>query len=131
MTASERARLTLQPVRTACSALMALLVLALVGFAQAEVSASTAAASGGAGISAARQGETLALLRVTGKAQAVEARAGRPLPIKLVSGNPGALALVPGFVVAGKALSAQARIAPVLVAAPRSHANQPRAPPTA
>ncbi|WP_246505817.1 hypothetical protein [Mesorhizobium silamurunense] len=131
MTASERARSTLLAIRTACSFLMALLVLALVGFAQAEVSASTAAASGGAGISATRQGETLALLRVTGKAQAVEARAGRPLPIKLVSGDPGTLAPVTDFLVAGQALPAQASIAPVFVAAPFSHANQPRAPPTA
>ncbi|WP_245468088.1 MULTISPECIES: hypothetical protein [unclassified Mesorhizobium] len=131
MTALERARSTLLPVRTACSALMALLVLALVGFTQAEVSASIAAASGGAGISAKRQGETLALPRVTAKAQAVEARAGRPLPMKLVSGNPGALASVADFLVAGQALPAQAHIAPVLAAAPFSHANQPRAPPAA
>ncbi|KUM27854.1 hypothetical protein AU467_14375 [Mesorhizobium loti] len=110
---------------------MALLVLALVGFAQAEVSASTAAASGGAGISATRQGETLALLRVTGKAQAVEARAGRPLPLKLVSGNPGALAPVADFLVVGRALPAQPSIAPAFAGAPLSHANQPRAPPAA
>ncbi|WP_301006048.1 hypothetical protein [Mesorhizobium sp.] len=131
MTALGRARSTLLPVRTACSALMALLVLALVGFAQAEVSASTAAASGGAGISASRQGETLALLRVTGKAQAVEVRAGRPLPIKLVNGNPGTLAPAPDFLAAGQALPAQASIVPAFVAAPLSRANQPRAPPTA
>ncbi|RUV40347.1 MAG: hypothetical protein EOQ55_25120 [Mesorhizobium sp.] len=71
MTAPERARSTLLPSRTACSALMALLALALVSFAQAEVSASTASAPGGAGISAMRQGETLAWLRIAGKAQAL------------------------------------------------------------
>ena len=131
MTAPERARSTVLPIRTACSALMALLALALVSFAQAEISASTAFASGGAGISATRQGETLALLRVAGKAQALEARAGRPLPVKLVSGNPGILAPASDFLVGGGALPAQAGIAPVFVAGPLSHANQPRAPPTA
>lgn len=129
LTASERARSKLLPVRSACSALMALLVLALVGFAQAEISASTATASGGAGISATRQGETLALLRITGKAQAVEVRAGRPLPIKLVSGNPGALHPAGDFLVAGQALPAQPSIVPAFAAAPLSLANQPRAPP--
>ncbi|WFP60483.1 hypothetical protein [Mesorhizobium sp. WSM4904] len=131
LTASARARSTLQPFRTACLALMAMLVLALLGFAQAEVSASAASAAGGPGLSATRQGETLALLRVTGKAQAIEARAGRPLPLKLVGGNPGALASASDFLVAGQALPAQANFAPVPVAAPLSHANQPRAPPTA
>lgn len=131
LTALERARSTLLPVRTVCSALMALLVLALVGFAQAEVSASTAAASGGAGISATRQGETLALPRITGKAQAVEARAGRPQPIKLVNGNPGTLAPAPDFLVSGRASPAQAGTVPAFLAAPLSHANQPRAPPAA
>ncbi|WP_245480775.1 hypothetical protein [Mesorhizobium sp. M1E.F.Ca.ET.041.01.1.1] len=131
MTASERARSTLLPVRAACSALMALLMLALVGFAQAEVSASAAAVSGGAGISATRQGETLALLRVTGKAPGVEARAGRPAPIKLLTGNPGALAPSFDFVVVGRASPAPTSIVPAFAAAPLSHANQPRAPPTA
>ncbi|WP_245499327.1 hypothetical protein [Mesorhizobium sp. M1A.F.Ca.ET.072.01.1.1] len=131
MTAPERARSTLLPSRTACSALMALLALALVSFAQAEVSAPTAFATGGAGISATRQGETLALLRIAGKAQALEARAGRPLPVKLVSGNPGILAPASDFLVAGEALPAERGITPAFVAAPLSHTNQPRAPPTA
>ncbi|RWG58745.1 MAG: hypothetical protein EOQ64_07035 [Mesorhizobium sp.] len=81
MTAPERARSTLLPSRTACSALMALLALALVSF--------------------------------TG------------------SGNPGILAPASDFLVAGGALPAQAGIAPPFVAAPLSHPNQPRAPPTA
>ncbi|OBQ92968.1 hypothetical protein [Mesorhizobium sp. AA23] len=38
---------------------------------QAEVSASTASAPRGAGISAMRQGETLAWLKIAGKAQAL------------------------------------------------------------
>ncbi|WP_245466771.1 hypothetical protein [Mesorhizobium sp. M1A.F.Ca.IN.022.07.1.1] len=98
---------------------------------QAEVSASTASAPRGAGISAMRQGETFAWLRIAGKAQALEARAGRPLPVKLVSGNPGILAPASDFLVAGGTLPAQAGIAPPFVAAPLSHPNQPRAPPTA
>ncbi|OHV89122.1 hypothetical protein ORS3428_02710 [Mesorhizobium sp. ORS 3428] len=110
---------------------MALLVLALAGYAQADVSASTAAVSGGAGISAARQGETLALPRISGKAQAVEVRAGRPLPIKLVSGNTGALVPASDVLIVGEGLPAGAGIVPPIEAAPLSHTNQPRAPPTA
>src|SRR5689334_22610192 len=121
----------LLPVRTACAGLMALLMLALLSFAQSEVSASTASISGGPGISAARQGDAVALLRVASKAQALEARAGRPLPAKLVSGNPGVLAPASDFLVVGHAWPAEAGSLPAFVAEPSSHANQPRAPPAA
>lgn len=129
--APERERSMLQPIRTACAGLMALLMLALLSFAQAEVAASTASISGGAGISAARQGDTIALLRTTGKAHALEVRVGRPLPIKFVSGNPGALAPTSDFLIVGHALLAETGAAPVFTTAPVPHANQPRAPPAA
>ena len=129
--ASERARSMLLPARTVCSALMALLMLALVAFVQAELSASTSAISSGAGISATRQGDTVALLRITGKAPAAEVRAGRPLPVKLVSGNPGALAPAAELFTIGQVLPAEPVVTPALAVAPPAHANQPRAPPTA
>jgi hypothetical protein len=128
--ASERARSMLLPVRTVCSALMALLMLALVAFVQAELSASTAAISSGAGVSATRQGDAVALLRITGKAQVAEVRAGRP-PVKLVSGNPGPLAAASGLSIIGQAPPAEPAVIVAAAVAPPAHANQPRAPPTA
>lgn len=119
------------PVRTACAGLMALLMLALLGFAQAEISASAVSLPGGSSVSAARQGDTIALLRTTGKAQALEIRAGRPLPIKLVSGNPGVLAPASDFLLIGHVLPAEMGVAPVSASAAASRTNQPRAPPAA
>ena len=131
MTAPERERSMLLPVRTAFAGLMALLMLALLGFAQAEIAASTASLSGGSSISAAHQGDTIALLRTTGKAQALEVRAGRPLPIKLVSGNPGALAPAYDLLVIGQALPTEMAVTPESGTATPSRTNQPRAPPAA
>jgi len=110
---------------------MALLMLALLSFAQAEISAAAVPFSGGSSISAARQGDTIALLRTTGKAQALEVRASRPLPVKLVSGNPGALAPASDFLIIGQALPAEMGVTPVRGSAPASRTNQPRAPPAA
>ena len=129
MTAPERERSTLLPVRTAFAGLMALLMLALLGFAQAEISASSVSLQGGSSISAARQGDAIAVLRTTGKAQALEVRASRPLPIKLVSGNPGALAPASNFLVIAQVLPAEMGITPVSASATASRTNQPRAPP--
>src|SRR6185437_14907446 len=117
--------------RTAFAGLMALLMLALLSFAQAEISAAAVPFSGGSSISAARQGDTIALLRTTGKAQALEVRASRPLPVKLVSGNPGALAPASDFLIIGQALPAEMGVTPVRGSAPASRTNQPRAPPAA
>lgn len=119
----------LLPARTAFAGVMALLMLVLLGFAQAEISASAVSLPGGSSISAARQGDTIALLRTTGKAQALEARAGRPIPIKLVSGNPGALAPASDFLIIGQALPAEMRLALGSGSAAASRTNQPRAPP--
>ena len=131
MTAPERERSKLLPVRTAFAGLMALLMLALLSLAQTEISASTAPFSGGSSISAARQGDMIALLRTTGKAQALEVRASRPLPIKLVSGNPGALAPASDFLFIGQASPTEKGLAPVSASATGSRTNQPRAPPAA
>ena len=131
MTAPEHERSKLLPVRTAFAGLMALLMLALLGFAQAGISASAVSLQGGSSISAARQGDTIALLRTSGKAQALEVRASRPLPVKLVSGNPGALVPAAEFLVIGQALTAEIGVTPWARTATPSRANQPRAPPAA
>lgn len=129
MTAPERERSKLLPVRTAFAGLMALLMLALLSFAQAEISASAVSLQGPSSISAARQGDTIALLRTTGKAQALEVRANRPLPIKLVGDNPGALEPPADFLVIGRALPAEIGVTPAAGIATPSRTNQPRAPP--
>ncbi|MDG4874383.1 hypothetical protein P9273_04620 [Mesorhizobium sp. WSM4935] len=129
MTAPEPKRSKLLPVRTAFAGLMALLMLALLSFAQAEISASAVSLQGPSSISAARQGDTIALLRTTGKAQALEVRANRPLPIKLVGGNPGALEPPADFLVIGRALPAEIGVTPAAGIATPSRTNQPRAPP--
>ncbi|PBB21359.1 hypothetical protein [Mesorhizobium sp. WSM4313] len=121
----------LLPARTAFAGLMALLMLALLGFAQAEISASATPFSGGSSISAVRQGDTIALLRTTGKAQALEIRASRPLATKLVGGNSGALAHASDFLVIGRALPSEISATPVSASATASRTNQPRAPPAA
>ncbi|RUX29308.1 hypothetical protein EOA23_13900 [Mesorhizobium sp. M2A.F.Ca.ET.042.01.1.1] len=131
MTAPERERSKLLPVRAAFAGLMALLVLALLGFAQSGISASAVSLQGGSSISAARQGDTIALLRTSGKAQALEVRASWPLPIKLVSGNPGVLAPAADFLVIGQALPAEMGVTPAARTATPSRTNQPRAPPAA
>ncbi|CDX39779.1 conserved exported hypothetical protein [Mesorhizobium sp. ORS 3359] len=129
MTAPERERSKLLPVRTAFAGLMALLMLALLGFAQAGISASAVSLQGGSSISAARQGDTIALLRTSGKTQALEVRASRPLPVKLVSGNPGALAPAADFLIIGQGLPAEMGVTPAAGTATPSRTNQPRAPP--
>lgn len=121
----------LLPARTAFAGLMALLMIALLSFAQAEIAASAVSLSSGPGMSAPRQGDTVALLRTAGKAQALEVRAGRPLPVKLVSGNPGALAPAYDFLVIGQALPAEMGVTPAAAPATLSRTNQPRAPPAA
>ncbi|CDX44890.1 conserved exported hypothetical protein [Mesorhizobium sp. SOD10] len=129
MTAPERERSKLLPVRALFAGLMALLMLALLSFAQAEISAPAVSLSGGSSISAARQGDTIALLRATGKAQALEVRANRSLPIKLVSGNPGALAPASDFLLVAQALPVGMGVTPAAGTATPSRTNQPRAPP--
>ncbi|WP_292146050.1 hypothetical protein [Mesorhizobium sp.] len=131
MTAPERERSKLPPVRTAFAGLMALLMLALLGFAQAGISASAASFQGGSSISAARQGDTIALLRTSGKASALEVRASRPFPVKLASGNHGALAPASDFQVVGQALPVEMGVTPVAASVTAARTNQPRAPPAA
>ena len=131
MTAPRRARSLLSPIRAACTGLIALLLVSLLGLAQSQVVASNAAVSAGAGISVAPQGDAVALLRVTGKTQALEVRAGRALPVKFVSGNPGMLAPAVDLLLVDLASPTQSAAAPAIVPTRQAGANQPRAPPLA
>lgn len=106
---------------------MALLLLSLLCLVQSEAVASATAASGGAGITTARQDDAIAPLR--GKAQPLEIRSGRLLPIKFVSGNPGALPPESAFFLLNQVSPVRAPTVYALVPAPRVSANQPRAPP--
>jgi hypothetical protein len=126
--ASKRAT---SPITAACSGLIALLLLSLLCLVQADVTASATAASGGAGISAARQGDVAALLRITGKTHALEIRAGRPVPAKFVSGTPGALPPAAAFFLLDRLPAVQPAFASEFASQPRASANQPRAPPSA
>lgn len=128
MMASKRARPFISPIRAACSGLMALLLLSLLCLVQSEATASAAAASGGAGITTARQGDAVMLPR--GKAQALEVRIGQPLPIKFVTGNPGALPPEYAFFLLNPASPVRAWAVHAFVPAPQASANQPRAPPS-
>jgi hypothetical protein len=129
--APERVRSKLLAVRTAGAGLVALLMLALLAFAQADISSSSVAASGGPSISSARQGDTVALPRVAGKTQALEVRVGRPLPVKQVSGNPGARLPTSEFFIPCKASPVKTVVVLAFAAAPQARTNQPRAPPAA
>jgi hypothetical protein len=119
------------PIKAACSGLIALLLLSLLCLVQADVTASATAASGDAGISAARQGDVAALLRIAGKTNALEIRTGRPVPTKFVSGNLGALLPAAAFLLLDRLPAVQPAFASAFVSQPRASANQPRAPPSA
>ena len=128
--AFKRAKPAMTPIRATCSGLMALLLLALLSLFQAEATASATANLGGPSISTARQGDAVALLRVTAKAQGLEIRAGRPVPAKAVSGNAAAIAPATGLFLLDQALPVLAAAPSAFISAPRVHANQPRAPPS-
>lgn len=129
--AFKHAKPVMTPIRATCSGLMALLLLALLSLFQAEATASATANLGGPSISTTRQGDAVALLRVTAKAQGLEIRAGRPVPAKAVSGNAAAIAPTTGFFLLDQGLPVLAAAPSAFISAPRVHANQPRAPPSA
>ena len=129
--AFKRAKPVMTPIRATCSGLMALLLLSLLSLFQAEATASATANLGGPSISTARQGDAVALLRVTAKAQGLEIRAGRPVPAKAVSGNAAAIASTTGFFLLDRTLPVLTAAPSAFVVVPRVHANQPRAPPSA
>jgi hypothetical protein len=114
----------------ACSWLMGLVLLALLCLGRPDAPAFTNVAPGGASISLEQHRDAAALLRVTGKSQGLEVRAGRPVSTKFVSGNPGALQPAAVFVSLAWTSPAKATAVAAGLAGPRSNTNQPRAPPS-
>ncbi|CCV07335.1 exported hypothetical protein [Mesorhizobium metallidurans STM 2683] len=107
---------------------MALLLLSLLCVVQSEAAASATAAWGGAALTTARQGDAVALSR--GKAQPLEIRSSRLLPVKFVSGNPGALPPESAFFLLNQVSPVQASGVYAFAPALQASANQPRAPPS-
>lgn len=117
------------PLRAVCSSLMGMVLLAMLCLGRPGLPAFADAAQGGASVGVERAGEVAALLRITGKAQAMEVRAVRPVLAKFASGHPALP--VPDALVLWFEGAPQATIAAEFktVFAPAPNANQPRAPP--
>jgi len=126
---AKRVRLLEAPLTAACSCLMGLVLLAMLCLGRPEMPTFAEAGPGGASVGFERSGEVAALLRVTGKAQALEVRAGRPTPVKFAGGHSALPVPDAVFLRLEQAFAATfvpaSRTAPVPVA----NANQPRAPP--
>lgn len=118
------------PLTTACSYLMGMVLLAMLCLGRPDVPAFADAASGGASIGLERFGEAAALLRVTGKAQALEVRAGRPALAKFASGHPALPVLDAVFPWLERISPKTAVSGYEAPSGPRANAHQPRAPPT-
>ncbi|PZV36452.1 hypothetical protein [Mesorhizobium kowhaii] len=129
-TAAKRTRLLEAPLTTACSCLMGMVLLAMLCLGRPDVPAFADAASGGASIGLERSGEVAALLRVTGKAQALEVRAARPALVKFASGH-AALPVLDAVFLWLERSSPKAVISGFgAPSGPRANAHQPRGPPT-
>lgn len=129
-TAARQSRWLEAPLTAACSYLMGMVLLAMLCLGQPAVPALPDSAPNGASVGVEWSGQVAALLRVTGKAQALEVRAVRPALVKFAGGHPAlpvpdAVFLwiertPPGAVVSGYGAAS----------APRAGTNQPRAPPS-
>ncbi|MFD2056455.1 hypothetical protein ACFSQT_26275 [Mesorhizobium calcicola] len=118
------------PLTAACSSLMGLVLLAMLCLGRPDVPAFADTAQGGASVGLERSGEAAALLRVTGKAQALEVRAVRPALVKFASGHP-ALPILDAVFLWVERTSPKAVVSGYGAASdPRANAHQPRAPPT-
>ncbi|WP_136621636.1 MULTISPECIES: hypothetical protein [Mesorhizobium] len=129
-TAARQARWLEAPLTAACSCLMGMVLLAMLCLGRPAVPASADGAPSGASVGVERSGEVAALLRVTGKAQALEVRAVRPALVKFAGGHPALP--VPDAVFrwvertpAGAVVSGYGA-----ASVPRASTNQPRAPPS-
>ena len=118
------------PLKAFCSCLMGMVLLAMLCLGRPGLPVLADAAQGGASAGVERAGEVAALLRFTGKAQALEVRAVRPVLAKFASGHP--VLPVPDAVVLWFEGASPAAIAAEFktVFASGPSANQPRAPPT-
>lgn len=129
-TAAKRTRLLEAPLTTACSCLMGMVLLAMLCLGRPDVPAFADAGSGGASIGLERSGEVAALLRVTGKAQALEVRAAQPALVKFASGH-AALPVLDAVFLWLERTSPKAVISGYgAPSGPRANAHQPRGPPT-
>ncbi|MER8979430.1 MULTISPECIES: hypothetical protein [unclassified Mesorhizobium] len=118
------------PLTAACSCLMRMVLLAMLCFGLPAASAFAGSAPSGASVGVERSGEVAALLRVTGKAQALEVRAGRPLLVKFAGGHP-ALPVPDAVFLWAEGTSQRAMVSGYGAASvPGARTNQPRAPPT-
>jgi hypothetical protein len=129
-TTAKRARLLEAPLTAACSCLMGLVLLAMLCLGRSDPPVFANAAQGGASVGLERSGEVAALLPVTGKAQALEVRAGRSVLVKYASGHPALPAPDAVFLRCDRASPAAVVAACKVASAPRARTNQPRAPPS-
>ncbi|MFC3323547.1 hypothetical protein [Mesorhizobium cantuariense] len=129
-TAARLTRWLEAPLTTACSCLMGMVLLAMLCLGQPAVPAFADTAPSGASVGVERSGEVAALLRVTGKAHALEVRVGRPALIKFTGGH--AALPVPNAVFPGVERTPSRAVVSGYGAtsASRASTNQPRAPPT-
>jgi hypothetical protein len=109
---------------------MGLMLLALLCLGQPGAPVFSDAGTGGPSISLGQHGEAAALLRVTGKVQALEVRTGRPAFAKFASGNPALPPPEAIFPLLDRTSPVEPFAAFVAVSASRANANQPRAPPS-
>ncbi|RVA21458.1 hypothetical protein EN935_31765 [Mesorhizobium sp. M7D.F.Ca.US.004.03.1.1] len=126
---ARQARWLEAPLTAACSCLMGMVLLAMLCLGRPAAPAFADSAPSGARIGVERSGEVAALLRVTGKVQALEVRAVRPALVKFAGAHPalpvpdavfpGVERTLPGAAVSGYGAAS----------APRAGTNQPRAPP--
>lgn len=112
------------------SCLVGLVLLVLLCLGQPGAPTFAGIDTGGPSLSLEQHGEAAALLRVTGKVQAVEVRTGRSVFAKFASGNPALFPPEPQFLLLDRTSLAKRFAAHAAVAAPRSNANRPRAPPS-
>lgn len=126
----ERIRSFDTPMTAACSCLVGLVLFALLCLGQPGAPTFSSTDTGGASLSLEQHGEAAALLRVTGKVQALEVRTGRSVFAKFAGGNPALLPPEPQFLLLDRTSLAERFAARAAVAAPRSNANRPRAPPS-
>jgi hypothetical protein len=129
-TTTKRARSLDAPLTAACSCLMSLVLLAMLCLGRPDVPAFADAAQGGASVGLERSGEVAALPRVTGKAQALEVRAVRPVLAKYASGHPALPVPDAVFLRCDRASPAAVVAACGVASTPRASTNQPRAPPS-
>jgi hypothetical protein len=129
-TAVRQARWLEAPLTAACSCLMGMVLLAMLCLGQPAVPAFPDTAPSGASVGVERSGEVAALLRVTGKAQALEVRAVRPALVKFAGGHP-ALPIPAAVFLWVERTPPRAIVSGYGAASvPRASTNQPRAPPT-